>query len=200
MNAFIRLASAIVVLGLAACGSPAPKEQYFTLASPHPGVAPAGGETPSVYVGPVSVPEAVDRSEMVLSTAPNQVDVNEEYLWAEPLGRAIPRVVAEALGRDLGSSRVLASRAASGTPVDFRVAIEIQRFDSSLADGATIDALWTVTGMGDKRSRPGRTVAHEPSATREPAALAAAHSRALEHIARDIAAAIKSLGGGAQQH
>jgi len=129
----------------------------------------------------------------VLRTAPNEVDISEAYEWAEPLRKAIPRLVAETLARELGTSRVLASREAAGQPVDYRVAIEVQRFDSSLDDGATIDALWTVKATRGGRTRSGRSLEHEGIASHDPAALAAAHSRALERVARDIAAAIRAL-------
>jgi hypothetical protein len=140
----------------------------------------------------VSVPEAVDRTQIVLRTGPNQVDVSDDFRWAESLRSAIPRFVAEALGRELGSSRVMASRMAAGTPVDFRVAIEVQRFDSSLDEGATIDALWTVsTPSGPSRS--GRSTVHEPAASHDVAGVVTAHARALERIAHDIAEAIRAM-------
>ena len=191
MNAFMRTAALAAALSLAACvGTPAPREQFFTLASPNPGVAPPAPAAPSIFVGPVSIPASVDRTQMVLATGSNRVEISDDYRWAEPLRDGISRVIAENLSRDLGTSRVLARRAAAGTPVDFRVAIEVQRFDSSLADGATIDALWTVTpSQGGARS--GRTTAHEPVASHDPAALAAAHSRALARVAHDIARAIR---------
>lgn len=184
-----------IALALAGCaGAPAPKEQFFTLASARPEAPPAASQSPSVFVGPVSVPEAVDRTQLVLRTGPNQVDVADDLRWAEPLRNAIPRFLAEALSRDLGSSRVLASRMAAGSPVDFRVAIEVQRFDSSLEDGATIDALWTLsTPSGPSRS--GRSIVHEPAASHDAAGVVAAHARALERIAHEIAEAIRAARG-----
>ena len=193
MRPIASLAALLAALSLAACvGAPAPRERFFTLASPHPGVAPPASSTPSIFVGPVSIPASVDRNEMVLDLGGNQVEISDDDQWAEPLRDAIPRVVAETLSRDLGTSRVLASRMAAGAPVDFRVSIEVQRFDSSLAGGATIDALWTVTPRRGT-ARSGRTVAHEPVAAHDPGALAAAHSRALARIAGDIANAIRAM-------
>lgn len=191
--AMIRSAATAFAVALAACGSPAPKERYFTLAAPGPAVAPAASQSPSVFVGPVSVPDAVDRSQMVLRTGPNQVDVSDEDRWAELLRSAIPRVIAETLGRELGSSRVLASRMAAGTPVDYRVSIEVQRFDSSLDEGATIDALWTISTPAGP-SRNGRSTVQEPAPSHDPAGIAAAHAKALARIAADIAQAIRSMG------
>ena len=194
MNAFVRIAAAALVLALAACvGAPAPREQYFTLASPNPGVAPASSTSPGIFVGPISVPAAVDRTQMVLSTGPNEVDVSDDFRWAEPVRDGIARVVAETLARELGTSRVLSSRMAAGNPVDYRVAIEVQRFDSSLAQGATLDALWTVSTTRGGPSRSGRTAIHEPLSAQGPAGVAAAHGRALQRMAGDIAGAIRAL-------
>ena len=184
------LAAALAALLLAAgCGS-TPRESFYMLEAP--AAAPPASLTSSlaVYVGPVVVPEAVDRTPMVIRTSPNQVDVEDFHRWAEPLKTAIPRVLAEDLMRELGTPRVGASRAASLLPVDFRIAIEVQRFESSLADGATIDALWTITPKNGT-ARTGRTLAHEAVESPSHAAIAAAHSRALATIAKDIAAAIK---------
>jgi hypothetical protein len=188
--------SSLLALGvvLAACaGAPAPKEQYFTLSSPNPGVAPPASDSPSIYVGPVTVPEAVDRPSMVLRTSPNQVDVSDDYRWAEPLRNAIPRVIGDVLSRELGTSRVLTNRSASATPVDIRVAIEIQRFDASLGDGATIDAVWSVKNIANGKSHNGRSVVHEAASSHDPAGIAAAASRALERVGGEIAQAAREV-------
>lgn len=177
---------------LAACGT-APRESFYTLSALEgaPAAAPpAAAAAIAIGVGPVVVPESVDRTPMVVRTGPNEVDIDDFHRWAEPLKTAIPRVLAENLSRELGTPRVLASRAGN-VAVDFRVAVEIQRFDSSFQDGATIDALWTITPTKGGTARTGRTLAKEPAAAATYAAVAAAHSRALARIAAEIAAAMR---------
>lgn len=182
--------SVALLLLLAACGS-TPKETFYTL-SPSPGPLPPGSPSSvSVYVGPVSVPDAVDRTPMVLRTGPTQVEIDDLHRWAEPLKTGIPRALAEMLMRALGTPRVLAGRQSSVSAVDFRVAVDVQRFDSSLTEGATLDAAWTVTpAQGPPRS--GRTFAREPLPSRDHAGIAAAHARALERLAADLAGAMKN--------
>jgi len=189
----MRAMALALLLAAAACGSPAPRERYFTLAVPDRGGAPPASDKPSIFVGPVSVPEAVDRTQMVLATGPNQVDVSDDDRWAELPRNAIARAIGETLGRELGTSRVFSSRTAAGTPVDYRVSIEVRRFDSSLADGATIDAVWTITSPAGP-ARTGHAFAHEPAASHDPAGVAAAHGRALERIGRAIARTIREAG------
>jgi len=182
----------MVAVMLAACGGSPVRESFYTLSSAEAPATAVRSASPAIFVGPVTVPEAVDRNQMVLRTGANQVEISEEHRWAEPLKDAIPRVIGETLSRELGTSRVLTSRSGAALPVDYRVAIEIQRFDSSLDEGATVDALWTITTVQGGARRSGRTRVTEPAAARDPAALAAAHSRALERVAREIAAALRA--------
>jgi len=190
-NARVLAACALAVL--AGCATTASHEEFFTLTSPADGAAAPSAYSPAVFVGPVSIPEGVDRPQMVLTTGPNRVDIADEYHWAEPLRDAIARAVAQGLSRELGTGRVLVSSAASGSRVDYRVAIELQRFDSSFSDGAAIDALWTVSSADGKRTRNGRSAQREPDASHDAAGIAAAHARALERMAGDIAQAIRAL-------
>ena len=177
----------VAALLLAACAGPAPKESFYVLSAPP---AAATGATPRVLVGTVSMPEAVDRTAMVIRVGPNQVDIDDANRWAEPLKAALPRVLAENLRRELGSTNVYSSRQAGVPAPDFRVGVEVQRFESSLDEGATLEALWTVTpATGPARS--GQTVAKERAGSRDAAGIAAAHSKALEALGRDIAAAIR---------
>lgn len=180
----------LVAMALAACGGTPVRESFYTLSSPGPAAAPQS-PGPAIFVGPVSVPESVDRQQMVLRTGANQVEISDQSLWAEPLKSAIPRVIGETLSRELGTSRVLTSRSGAALPVDYRVALEIQRFDSSLDEGATIDALWTITATQGGARRTGRTRVTEPAGSRDAAGIAAAHSRALDRVGRDIAGALK---------
>ena len=182
---------------LSGCGGTGPREQFYVLGldgsvPTRALAAPASTAAPStIFVGPVTVPESVDRSQMVLRTSANQVEIADFHRWAEPLKSAIPRVIAETLTRELGNVRVMSARQASGAPADQRVAVEIQRFDSSLDQGAAIEALWTVT-PAKGAAKTGRSSVQEPNASRDAAGVAAAHSRALDRIGRDIAAVLRA--------
>ena len=176
-----RIALLLLVL-LLSCGSP-PRERFFTLDAPEPPVAAA--DAPSVAVGPVSVPELVDRPQFVVRVNANQVAIAEQARWAEPLKGAIARVVAANLAKDLGA-RVQPRNG----DADYRVLIDVQRFESTPADAVLLDAQWTVIGPKGAR-RGGRSLQREPVQGRDYDALAAAHSVALAKISQEIAAAIQ---------
>ena len=183
--------SALLVGGVVGCGT-SPQERFFTLASAPPAAAASAaiGPVRLIVVGPVTVPDLVDRPQFVLRTAPNRVEIAEQARWAAPLKSEIPRVIADHLARLLSGARTATSvERASGIP-DYRVLIDIQRFDSAAQDGATIQASWTVRTR-DGAAVSGRSLVTEPAGAGYDA-LVEAHSRALSRISGDIARAIES--------
>jgi uncharacterized protein len=175
---------------LTACASPA---THFYALSPTQDAFTGSPSTVSVAVGPVSIPEALNRPEMVVQVGPNQVALDELNQWAAPLQTDIQRVLMENLARLLGTPRVSRFPQGSIADPDFRVQIEVMRFESALGVAALVDALWTVRGKGEKDVRNGHTTAREPLRDKSYDALAAAHSRALGTLSRDLAETILTL-------
>lgn len=190
----MRLVAAVLLttLVLGACGitGTSPEPSFYTLASEAPPAAAASAATYLVVVGPVTVPETVDRPQIVTRTAENRVELHEQARWAAPLRSEIPRVIADALAKRLPGARTGTSeQRASGAP-DVRVLIDVQRFDSS-GEGATIQASWTVRTKEGTNPLAGRSLVTEPAGAGHDA-LVAAHSRALSKIAEEIAKAIET--------
>jgi hypothetical protein len=131
----------------------------------------------------------------VLATGPNEIRLDELNRWAAPLGDNIGRVVAENLVAILGTPQVSLFPQRSAADADFRVAIEVQRFESRAGEAASLDALWTARRLADGATRVGRTTVREPVAGSGYDALAAAHSRGIARLSADIAGAIRSLAG-----
>ena len=98
----------MVVLA-AGCGS-SPASHFYTLSAAPPPSPAAAAVDLSVLVGPVSVPLAGDRPQIVVAVSPNQVSLDEFNRWASPLANNIARVVAENLAAMLGTPRVRCRR------------------------------------------------------------------------------------------
>jgi uncharacterized lipoprotein YmbA len=96
------------------------------------------------------------------------------------------------LAADLNVKRVAAYPQTAGDNADYRVLVDIQRFESTLGESVSIDALWTVKRVSDGVLRTGRSTARESSGGGAYGAVAAAHSRALATISHEIAEAIRS--------
>lgn len=188
-----------MMIALTGCGS-SPAATYHTLspAAVMNGATPASGESSySVAVGPVTLPEPVDRPQLVLRVSPNEVTFVELHRWAGSLKTEIPRIIADNLAAYLNVKRVAAYPQNAGDNADYRVLVDIQRFDSALGESVTIDALWTIKRQSDGALRTGRSTAKESSGGSYDA-MVAAHSRALATISRDIAEAIRSANSSPQ--
>ncbi|MEP7275911.1 MAG: PqiC family protein [Betaproteobacteria bacterium] len=186
-NAFATLC---VVAALAAGCASDPARFYTLSAVAGPAVAPS---KLSLAVGPVSVPAAVDRPQIVVSTSANQVALDEFNRWASPLQDSLSRVIAEDLVALLGTPRVTLYPQTSSADADYRIQVEVRSFESRPGKLASLDAVWTVRRAKDGKSETGRTSAREPTADASYDALAAAHSRGIARLSGDIADAVRAL-------
>jgi len=177
---------------LAACAS-SPAHYYTLSATASPG---SSQSTIAISVGPVSLPAAVDQSQIVVNTGANQVTFDEFNRWASPLQDNVARVVADNLGAILGTPRVTLFPLTVNAEIDYRVQIEVRNFESMPGKLASLDAVWTVRRTKNGKSETGRTSVREPVQDDSYGALAAAHSRALARLSQDIADTVRMLDRG----
>jgi len=198
------LCSAAVLLTLSSltgCAS-SPSETYYTLsagAAVNGTTASSSEPAYSIAVGPITLPEVVDRPQLVLRAGPNEVVIVELHRWAGPLRSEIPRIIADNLAAYLNVKRVAAYPQSAGDNADYRVLVDIQRFDSTMGESVTIDALWTVKRVSDGIFRTGRSTARESSSGGTYEGLVAAHSRALATISREISETVRFISATAQR-
>jgi uncharacterized lipoprotein YmbA len=180
----------LAALLLAACGS-SPKERYYTLTA-EASAPTVGTSSLAIAVGPVTVPAAVDQPQIVALVDANRVVLHEYHRWASPLKGEIARVIATDLAQELGTPRVWSWSQTMLPGHDLQVLVDVQRFESVLGEAVTIEALWTIRPSGGGAPKTGRSSVRQATAGDGFEALAAAHSRALAQVSRDIAAAIRA--------
>jgi uncharacterized lipoprotein YmbA len=192
-----RIASIAAVCAVAAFGAgcAAPPSHFYILSpTATPTATPiATSAEISVVVGPVSIPTIVDVPQIVVSTSPNEVSLDEFNRWASPLQNNISHVVTENLVAMLGTPRVSQFQQSLNASADYRVAIEVQSFESVPGEAATLNAAWIVRRTKDGKAQTGRTNVREPALDKGYDALAAAHSRAVARLSQDIADAVRAL-------
>ena len=178
------------ILAAVGAGCASPRSDFYTL-SRQAKTSPSAADY-SVAVGPVSVPEIVDRPQIVVRTGPNQVFIDEFHRWGSPLRDGIARGIAGNLAALLGA-QVSVFPHPTSSAAKYRAAVDVMVFDSTPGESAALDAVWVVRGGGDGAIASGRTTVRETVSDGGYAALVAAHSRALEKLSVDIADAIRGL-------
>jgi uncharacterized lipoprotein YmbA len=187
---------AIAVVALAGCAANTPRTHYYTLDAVARSSNSAAGSTAAtstvrVSVWQVNIPEVVDRSQLVVRSAPNRVEIADFHRWAEPLRLGVARVVADDIAARLGDGFTVVSGQPGGLKPDVRVSLDVQKFEAVPGEGVTVEALWTVRPATGE-ARTGRSLAEERAPGQDYAAIAAAFSRALARIADDVGAEIQT--------
>lgn len=193
-----RFVSGILILiwliAISGCGR-SPDTIFYTLTALAPEPASSSGASLSVSVGPVTLPDLVDRPQLVIRVAKNRVELLDAHRWAEPLRSEIPRLMAQNLSRLLHSTRVFVYDQNTALDAQYRVLIDIQRFESQPDKGVTIEALWSIRREpGDKVMHTSHSLVHQPVENTGYDAVAAAYSRALAIVCGDIAKILRNQG------
>jgi len=175
---------------LPGCGS-SPVTRFYTL---NPVAAPAAADargSMTVVIGAVALPDGLDRPQIVVRGAGNQVTFSEFERWLGSPKDEIAIAIAGGLKQALGGASVFAGPMSAGMSADVVVLLQVQRFDSVLGDAATVEAAWQVV-PAKGAAKAGLSSVREPAGGPGYDALVAAHSRALGNVSRDIAAAIRA--------
>jgi hypothetical protein len=141
----------------------------------------------------VSIPAVVDRPEIVVTLSGNEVWPDEYNRWAGPLAEGIGLVLVENLVAQLGAPRIaLAAQTALDSP-DYRIVVDVQRFESVPGSHALVDVVYSVRRIRDGAIEAGRATYRVPAPDKGYDALAAAHGRAMAMVAADFAAAVRKV-------
>lgn len=148
----------------------------------------------AVGLGPIRLPEYLDRPQIVTRMSPNEVRFAEFERWAAPLAGSFSSALAENLSTLLGTDRIALHPWKATTSIDCRVEIEVSRFDGKPGDSVLLESRWIVFSEDRERVLSTKTSSiREPVSGKGYEALVAAQSRALAALGREIAEAIRSL-------
>lgn len=146
----------------------------------------------AVGVGPVNVAPYLDRPQIVIRDVGHRLELSEFNRWVEPLTDSIPRVIIINLSNSLESTRVYKiPRRNKAIPLEFRIEIDIARFDGMLGGDALLVARWTLYDRQNKPLVTKVSIIREFSGGEGFDSLIAAQNRALQNLSQEIAAAIR---------
>ncbi|MEO0248991.1 MAG: PqiC family protein [candidate division WOR-3 bacterium] len=199
-TAFIRTALLVVFaapLVLVGCGT-SPASKFYVLNAVKgqdvSGQVTSGPHALALAVGPVSIPDYLDRPQIVTHTAQHQLTVNEFQRWGGSLSEDIERVVIENLSGLLASDRVLVVSWQRRITGGHRVNIEINRFDAVPGGSVLLKATWALQSHDTSRVFVTQTfMSNQALSGTDYATLVAGMSEALGALSQEIAASVKSI-------
>jgi uncharacterized protein len=187
MAAILLMSSALLMSG---CAS-SPRSQFYTLiATATEEIRPVSQNAPSITIASVTIPELIDRPQLVVRSDKSQVELLETHRWAEPLKSAIPRTIAENISRILAVNMVSSYPQNASFAADFRIYLDILRFES-VDGGIAMDALWSIRASDGKPLQNGRSQLRERTYGNDYESIVFAFSRGLGSISMEIALALQ---------
>ncbi|MGB7971349.1 MAG: PqiC family protein [Candidatus Deferrimicrobiaceae bacterium] len=148
----------------------------------------------AVAVGPVAIPDYLDRPQILTRSGPSEHKLAEFERWAGSLEADVSRVLVENLSTLLSPDNVTVLRWGGDAypfPAEYRVGVDVTRFEGTIEESVTLAAQWYVSREGDKKILSAReSIVKEPVEGQDYDALVGAMSRALAALSREIAGAI----------
>ena len=166
---------------LSACaGAPIEPSYYLLRADTE---ASSRALDPAPYqLGPVSVAPYIDRSGLLLETAPGEIRPARNHLWAEPVQEGVRALLSAEISRALGKDVLFLNPDTRG-PV---ISVVIAQLHGTRQGSAKLVAYWALLD-GDKTLAAEKFGATEPLAEDGYRALAAAQKSLLRDLAISIA-------------
>lgn len=141
-----------------------------------------------IGVGPVLLPELLDRPQIVTRQGSNRLLLSDNHRWVEPLAENIPRVLRENFSVLLDTERFLFYPWSRTTPVDYQIIIDVIRFEGEGYGTAHLEAIWSI------KDREGKVLLSQRRSTYQVATtspdhdeLVSALSETLSLLCREIA-------------
>ena len=194
-NALFKLLPALLVLALAACGSSSPV-RYFTLQPIDTEFQQDTENAVMLGLGPLRMPEYLNRSQLVLRGDSSEILVDEFHRWSEPLNKSILRIVAADVDNLLEDVVVVEFPFDSHVrnQVEYRLLGDVSRFDADSTGRIVLDVQWGITSIkGDSvvsvRRYRYQAQAADPA---DPGAVVVAMNDALAQFSRDIAGRLEA--------
>lgn len=195
-----RLAVLALAVFLGGCGyvdffgffdkTPPPKRAYKLETTATPASGPPKPIT--VGVGPVTLPGYLTSPRLLTRVRPDTLEAAPDDGWAEPLERAVPRVIGEDLALLIPVEKTAVQPTRKDRKVQYQVVVDVARFDGSLTGDMTLTARWRLLDGAGKELANKETKVTRPAGGTY-ATMASGYGLMLEGLSRAIAAEINSV-------
>ncbi|HEY2747795.1 MAG TPA: PqiC family protein [Polyangia bacterium] len=169
-----------------------PTTFYVLTASSAPSSAPDDASR-VIGLGPIRLPDYLDRPQLVTRLAANQLRISESERWAEPLADAFVDRVRRDLAAILQSDTIVAYPWDSSQHPALQVAIEVLRFERTSPEAVELDVRWTIRDDAQHLLQTKESHIRQPTVAPDAQSAVAALSETLAALSREMAATLRGL-------
>ncbi len=179
---------------LSACGSNTPMQFYMLNADTAPSAevaAPAFNKNLLVGLGPIHLPDYLNRPQIVVEVSENQYRLDERHRWAERLDQNIGRSLAQFLANRLGVEQIVRFPWPQQQTINYQVSIDILEFNQTADGHSRLQGQWQI--RHDEKTLLSRRIDCSIEAKDEADAIVKAQSACLGRLGTDIESGLRQL-------
>ncbi len=174
---------------LAACAS-APREQFYSLNAPAL-ISSSSSAKPLLVVAQVTMPELVNRPQLVVHEGANQVILLEQQRWAAPLPSLFSQSLAGHLQAAMPTWQLALRQQHANLDAErqkrWTLWLDVNNFALRAKQEVQLSSSWSVRNSEGKTVHSAQTSLQQACAGCESAALIAAQENLLKQLAQEIA-------------
>lgn len=183
-----------VASGCSILGNPAPDaSRYFVLSSTDSATVATPARTRSdVYfgLGPIKLPGYLESQNLVRTDNNGSVEYYPSAFWAENLRNGFARALLYRTGARIGTTHSVAYPWYKTTRVDWKVPVDVLRFEATTNERVILIVRWSVERTSDGVTVAGAESIFEEPTLSDPSSVVDGLNRCVDRLAEAIAAAI----------
>ncbi len=186
----------LILLVMSGCCFNSPSAKYYTLGAmqcSENGKTEAQTSRFTVAVGPVILPDMLKRPQIAVRTDNHRMVFSEFHKWAGLLKDDIKRVLTENLNSLLASEGATVFTDDTLMEPDYRVVVNINRFDGKPGDSVWLDAVCTLKNTRRQHDTVFRYQVTEQCPGQDYTDLVRAQSLAITDLSRELANRINNI-------
>jgi uncharacterized lipoprotein YmbA len=145
-----------------------------------------------IGLGPIHIPEYLNRPQMVIAVTTNQYRLSEDHRWAERLDQNISLALFKVLPDLLGTERIVRYPWPQRQEIDYQIGIDILEFNIDESGQSRLTAQWFIK-MKDQTTINKRSFYQFPASTADYGVMVKAQSQSLSKLGREIAETLRRI-------
>ena len=184
----------VLLLLVSACNSTAPTQFFMLHAESGISTLPAAAPFDKnllVGLGPIHLPDYLNRPQIVVEISENQYRLDEQHRWAERLDQNIDRTLAKFLADRLGLAQIIRYPWAQRQTINYQISIDIMEFHQTADGFSRLTAQWQIKHR--EQTPVSKRFDCSIAAKAEPEAIVKAQSACLGRLGGEIEDSLRLL-------
>ena len=195
VRAWMIALSAVYLLVLSACGS-SPPVRYYSLNPIDTDYQQDPDDAVMLGIGPLSIPDYLNRSQIVTRDVDAQMRLDDFSRWTEPLADSMHRIVSTDVDNLLHGVVVVMYpyEAVVRSHLDYRLVGDVNRFDADSSGLVVLEIQWAIVDTEANLLVPTRRNRYQAQmvTSGDFGAMVAAMNDVLSQFSRDVAGRLKA--------